>query len=149
MKGRILVTLFALPFFGVGAGMLWSIGSTVHDAWRMQDWQPVPARLASAGYETHSGDDSDTYEAYARYTYEYRGRAYAGDRVGLSGGADNIGDYQTDLGNQLRRLHARGEPVTAWVENLRHHRRLPGDHEGNAAVRFIWKGAGFGDDTVV
>jgi hypothetical protein len=115
MKGRILVTLFALPFFGVGAGMLWSIGSTVHDAWRMQDWQPVPARLASAGYETHSGDDSDTYEAYARYTYEYRGRAYAGDRVGLSGGADNIGDYQTDLGNQLRRLHARGEPVTAWV----------------------------------
>jgi len=41
------------------------------------------------------------------------------------------------------------EPVDAWVERLRHHRRLPGDHEGNAAVRFIWKGAGFGDDTVV
>ena len=41
------------------------------------------------------------------------------------------------------------EPVDAWVENLRHHRRLAGDHEGNAAVRFIWKGAGFGDDTVV
>jgi hypothetical protein len=30
-----------------------------------------------------------------------------------------------------------------------HHRRLPGDHKGNAAVRFVWKGAGFGDDTVV
>lgn len=41
------------------------------------------------------------------------------------------------------------QPVDAWVERLRHHRRLPGDHEGNAAVRFIWKGAGFGDDTVV
>jgi hypothetical protein len=115
MKGRIFVTLFALPFFGVGVWMLWSIGSTFHDAWRMQDWEPVPARLMSAGYETHSGEDSDTYEAYARYSYEYRGRAFTGDRVGLSGGADNIGDYQTDLGNQLSTLHARGEPVTAWV----------------------------------
>jgi hypothetical protein len=41
------------------------------------------------------------------------------------------------------------EPMAAWIERMRHHRRLPGDHEGNAAVRFIWKGAGFGDDTVV
>jgi hypothetical protein len=41
------------------------------------------------------------------------------------------------------------EPLAAWVERMRHHRRLAGDHEGNAAVRFIWKGAGFGDDTVV
>ena len=41
------------------------------------------------------------------------------------------------------------EPLEALVERLRHHRRLPGDHQGNAAVRFIWKGAGFGDDTVV
>ena len=41
------------------------------------------------------------------------------------------------------------EPMGAWVERMRHHRRLPGDHEGNAAVRFIWKGAGLGDDTVV
>ena len=41
------------------------------------------------------------------------------------------------------------EPMGAWVERMRHHRRLPGDHEGNAAVRFVWKGAGFGDDSVV
>ena len=41
------------------------------------------------------------------------------------------------------------EPIDAWVERLRHHRRLPGDHEGNRIVRWIWKGAGFGDDTVV
>jgi hypothetical protein len=40
-------------------------------------------------------------------------------------------------------------PVTAWVERLRRHRRLPGDHKGNAVARFLWKGAGLGDDTVV
>ena len=37
----------------------------------------------------------------------------------------------------------------AWIERLRHHRRLPGDHEGNSLVRLIWKGGGLGDDTVV
>ena len=41
------------------------------------------------------------------------------------------------------------EPMEAWIERLRHHRRLPGDHAGNRAARFIWKGAGLGDDSVV
>jgi len=41
------------------------------------------------------------------------------------------------------------EPMAAFVERMRRHRRLPGDHEGNSAVRFVWKGAGLGDDTVV
>jgi hypothetical protein len=40
-------------------------------------------------------------------------------------------------------------PLEAWIDRMRHHRRLPGDHEGNPAVRFVWKGAGLGDDTVV
>jgi hypothetical protein len=40
-------------------------------------------------------------------------------------------------------------PIDAWVERLRRHRRLPGDHAGNAVARFLWKGAGLGDDTVV
>jgi hypothetical protein len=47
-----------------------------------------------------------------------------------------------DLGT----LHAL---IDAWVNRVRHHARLAGDHEGNKLVRFIWKGAGLGDDTVV
>jgi hypothetical protein len=39
--------------------------------------------------------------------------------------------------------------IDRWIERVRHHRRLPGDHKGNPIVRFIWKGAGLGDDTVV
>ncbi len=39
--------------------------------------------------------------------------------------------------------------IDAWIERVRAHRRLAGDHQGNALVRFIWKGAGLGDDTVV
>jgi hypothetical protein len=40
-------------------------------------------------------------------------------------------------------------PMAAWIERMRRHRRLAGDHPGNKAARFIWKGAGLGDDTVV
>jgi hypothetical protein len=39
--------------------------------------------------------------------------------------------------------------VDAWVERMRRHRRLPGDHRGNRLVRLVWKGAGLGDDSVV
>ena len=115
MKGRILISLFALPFFGVGVWMLWSVSSTFYDAWQMQNWALVEARLITAGYETHSGDDSDTYEAYARYTYSYGGGIYTGDRVGIASGGDNIGDYQTDTGNALSALLARSQPVTVRV----------------------------------
>jgi hypothetical protein len=52
MKGRIVGSLFALPFFGVGVWMLWSISNTIYSAWEMQHWAEVEARLITAGYET-------------------------------------------------------------------------------------------------
>ena len=116
MKGKIFATLFALPFFGVGVWMLWSVGSTINDAWQMQRWEQVEARLITAGYETRSGEDSDTYLAYARYSYTLRGTTYTGDRVTIASGADNIGDYQQDMGNALSAALARGETITVYVD---------------------------------
>ena len=115
MKGRIVGSLFALPFFGVGVWMLWSVSNTIYSAWEMQHWAQVEARLITAGYETHSGDDSDTHQAYARYSYSYDGGLYTGDRVTIAGGADNIGDYQTDMGRALSARFAQGQSVTIWV----------------------------------
>ena len=115
MKGRIVLFLFALPFFAVGVWMGYSLGTMFGDAMDMRHWTPVQATVTRAGYETHSGDDSDTYEAYAQYTYTVQGQRYYGDRVSLAGGADNIGDYQQDLGNRLRDAMHRQAPVTAWV----------------------------------
>ena len=114
MKGKIFGTLFALPFFAVGVWMLWSISSSMYDAWRMDSWVQVPARVTSGGYKTHRGDDSDTYEAYARYTYMYEGREYHGNRVSLAGGGDNIGDYQQDIGRNLQR--AIGDIILVYVD---------------------------------
>jgi hypothetical protein len=41
------------------------------------------------------------------------------------------------------------ELIGRWIERVRHHRRLAGDHKGNPIARFIWKGAGLGDDTLI
>ena len=115
MKGKILLFLFALPFFSVGVWMGYSIGSAFYESYQMQQWHVVPATLTSAGYNSHPGDDSTTYEAYARYTYVIDGQHYSGDRVSISGGSDNIGDYQQDTGSYLSGLLVRGESVSIYV----------------------------------
>jgi hypothetical protein len=115
MKGKIFTLLFALPFFGVGVWMAYSISTNLIDAAKMRQWEPTQASLQRAGYERHSGDDADTYEAYAQYTYDFGGQRYTGTRVAIAGGADNIGDYQTDLGNRLSQIMSRGETVTVYV----------------------------------
>ncbi|MDH5215264.1 MAG: DUF3592 domain-containing protein [Gammaproteobacteria bacterium] len=115
MRKKFGSLLFALPFFGVGVWAAWSIGSNVVDAWRLQDWTPVEATLIRAGYETHSGDDSNTYRAYATYRYFYDGRQYENDRVAIAGGSDNIGDFQQDTGRRLQVAMSRGDKVTAYV----------------------------------
>ena len=115
MKGKIFMTLFALPFFGTGVWMGWSIGNAVYDTVRMNDWVQVQAQLHRGGYTAHSGDDSDTYEAYAEYTYVIGGRTYTNDRVSVSGGSDNIGDYQRDIGRELSNALSHGNNILVWV----------------------------------
>lgn len=105
--------MFALPFAAVGLWMLWSVSTTLLDAWQMQDWVPVEARITAGGYTTRDG--SDTYEAYAEYRYRYEGRDYSGSRVAVAAGADNIGDYQQEMGRRLRRAIDANQPVTVYV----------------------------------
>jgi hypothetical protein len=116
MKGKVFMCLFALPFLGVGLWMGSSMFGHAYDAWLMRGWTPVQATVHRGGYETRSGDDADTYEAYADYAYVWNERQYYGNRVSISGGADNIGDYQQALGRQLSNASSRGAPITAWID---------------------------------
>ena len=115
MKGKILLFLFALPFLGIGVWMLYAIGSDATDAWRMRGWQPTEARLIDAGYSSHAGDDSTTYEAYATYTYTVNGRSYSNTRVAIAGGSDNIGSYQLDMGRRLSQARSQRQPIVVFV----------------------------------
>lgn len=114
MKGKVFLILFALPFAGVGAWMGWSVADAMLESFRMQSWQPAQARLESAGYDTHHGDDSTTYRAYATYRYTANGQEYSGDRVGLFSGNDNIGSYQQDTGLRLESLWRNGQTVVVY-----------------------------------
>src|SRR5690606_19445578 len=73
------------------------------------------AQIIEGGYRTHSDSDSTTYKAYARFSYEFAGVRYHGDRVALASGTDNIGDFQQRLGRSLARARESGEPITVWV----------------------------------
>ncbi len=115
MKGRLFLFLFALPFFGVGAWMGYSMGADLTDAWQMRQWVAVQGTLLRGGYETHSGDDSNTYEANAAYTYDFGGQQYTSERVAIASGADNIGDYQQDMGRFLSGARSRGESIVVYV----------------------------------
>ena len=116
MKGRIVGSLFALPFAGVGVFMLWSVGNTLTQAWQMQAWLPVSAHLVEAGYRTNTGSDSDTYQAYATYRYGVEGQWFTGHRVGINDSADNIGEYHRDMGRSLQNAHRRGEAILVYVD---------------------------------
>ena len=116
MKNRIVVTLFSLPFAGVGVWMAWLIGVELIEAAEMRSWYPVQAELVDAGTTRHTGSDSTTYEAHATYRYFYNGRYYTGTRVSIAKGADNIGDYQESMGVRLKRAKDSGEPITVYVD---------------------------------
>ena len=115
MKRKIFLLLFALPFFGVGVWMLISISTHLVDAWQMRHWEPVPAALNDAGCDTLPGDDSSSFEAFAQYTYRFGNQEYSGKRVAIAVGADNIGDYQMDLGRRLGGAWSRGESIVVFV----------------------------------
>ncbi len=116
MKGRIFLFLFAIPFAGFGTWMLLMIVGEVRDTLSMRNWQPVEARLLTAGYETRSDEDGETWRAYASYEYNWHTQRYTGDRVAVADGADNIGSYQKNLGDRLSRALADGQAITVYVD---------------------------------
>lgn len=116
LKNNMSLCVFASLFAGVGLGfLLLSILPSLWEWQAMKSWQQTHAQLLSARLETHRGDDSDTYEAVARYRYRIGGQSYTNDRIGIMGGADNIGDYQTRQARRLVRAHAQQQSVEVWV----------------------------------
>ena len=81
----------------------------------MQDWAPIEAKLSRGGYETHYGDDSDSYQAYADYLYTYGGQQFSGKRVSLSSAGDSIGDYQRATGRRLQSAASSNAPIVIYV----------------------------------
>jgi hypothetical protein len=96
--------LFGLVFFGVGAAFLvLSVIPNLWDALRMRDWVQVPAAVVGLDLKSNNTDDGTTYKVTARFSYDYQGQRYTGNRVGIAdGGSDNVGDWQRDTYARLK-----------------------------------------------
>ncbi|BFM18537.1 hypothetical protein R50073_47200 [Maricurvus nonylphenolicus] len=116
LSSKIGGTLFGGIFFAFGFGFFLAfIGTALSDRVAMQNWQPLQATLTNVKLERNYSDGSTTYKATATYQFHYQGQNYHGNRVSLHAGSDNIGGYQNDMHNRLKRAFSSNRPVTVWV----------------------------------
>jgi hypothetical protein len=103
--------LFALPFLAAGIGMTcWTAWLAMrHTA--MQSWPEVPAKILDTKFQ----GGSDSHRATTEYEYQYSGRTYRGERVGLLEISDNFGDFQRRVYDELKRHQQEGTPFRAFV----------------------------------
>jgi hypothetical protein len=133
--GAGCLSLFALPFAGVGVAAFCYLGFMLWTWHRMASWVPVPAEIASLELERHRGDDAVTHKVVAHYRYRFDGREYVGDRAAISSISDNLGDFQQQLYRELETARARRMAV-AYVDPAN-----PADATLNRDLR--WTLAGF------
>ncbi|MEM6328620.1 MAG: DUF3592 domain-containing protein [Planctomycetota bacterium] len=114
-KGAGCLTLFGLPFAGIGLYMAWSLVATVGEYYDARSWVAAPAAIESTAIERRSGDGGDSYEVVAAYRYEYGGKQYRGDRVGFATGMQGE-RYNRAKHRQLKKLRESGEPATCYVD---------------------------------
>ena len=73
------------------------------------------AHIVRAELKVVHGRKSSSYQTIAEYTYEFGGRQYKGSRVGLSGGADNMGSFQQKAYAELSGYRKSGKPFRCFV----------------------------------
>jgi hypothetical protein len=106
----------------------------------LRDYDQHVERLAKA---LETGDDSFVvnYGEWLVPIYRKRHVSMRDFMAMIAGLRDAAGAVLTpDENREAAALFAR------WEDRLKAHGRLPGDHKGNALIRFFWKGAGIGDD---
>ncbi|MFQ3231144.1 DUF3592 domain-containing protein [Reinekea sp.] len=109
------LTLFSLPFLLVGLGfLLMSVIPTLYLGVSAANWTQVPATLLTASLDISTGD-STTYQARASYQYEFQGYTYSANRVGINGGYDNIGSWQSRVAAELKRHKSANGTTIAFV----------------------------------
>jgi len=114
--GKFIGVFFFGVFAAAGIGFfLFSATPMISGWWSAKSWEPVQAELLEHDLKTSYGDDSTTYKATARYRYDYYGQSYVSNRVGFSGGSDNIGSYHQDMNRKLSRVRGGSQTLNVWV----------------------------------
>ena len=113
----VFMLTFALAFSAAAGLMGWFLVGDLGDALAMRGWVPVPMQIESAALREHAdSDDGTTWEATARYRYDFEDGVRVGTRVGVHHGADNLGDYQQRMYALLVEHRDSGVPLTGFVD---------------------------------
>ena len=80
----------------------------------MQSWVEVPAIIKQAELKGGRGE-GDSVQAVAVYEYEFGGRKFVGERVGIYDVSDNIGTFQPDAYRELKRHLDEGRAFRCFV----------------------------------
>ncbi|MEP7379011.1 MAG: hypothetical protein ABI725_05545 [Chloroflexota bacterium] len=106
----------------------------------LRDYEQHVERLAKA---LETGDDSFVvnYGEWLVPIYRRRHVSMRDFMAMIAGLRDAAGAVLTPDENR-----AAAGLFERWESKLKAHGRLPGDHKGNALIRFFFKGAGIGDD---
>ncbi len=107
--------LVGLLFLLIAAAMAVWLISDLYRWLQAQSWQPVSAELLHVELRENRSDDSTTWQVQARYQYDFGGQQWQSERVAISTGSDNIGDFHRRLHSQLSQSWQQQQPVTAWV----------------------------------
>lgn len=109
--------LFGLPFILAGLAIGWFFYFPVISGWwSARGWEEVPCWIEKAEMTSSRGSKGGvTYQTTAGYRYEYRGRTYRGEKVGLTGGSDNFGDFQQRAHSTLRAFEGKDQPFRCYV----------------------------------
>ena len=148
--GSAILFLFGVPFAAVGVWLGARLGTTITAYRAAQEWEEVPAKIIQAEFRDEDSGEGTAYWVKAEYEYRYRGQRYAGRRVSVHGGSDNIGSFWRDVYRQLEECRRTGRPFRCYVNPAQPaqallYRDLRWEMVVfHALLTFIFAGGGFG-----
>ncbi|ADE53969.1 DUF3592 domain-containing protein [Coraliomargarita akajimensis] len=78
-SSRIVIFIFGIPFFGMGAFFCWMTAiQPLLLSLDSKDWPQVECRVVSSDVGKHRSDDGYTYSIDITFSYQYEGQSYTG-----------------------------------------------------------------------
>ena len=103
--------LAGLIFLSTGLAVAYSSAGTMITGYLSSSrWVEVPATIYSVELIAKRGNTT-TYSVNSNYSYQFNGENYTSNRVSLSTGSDNIGQYWENLERSLRQAKNSNEAV--------------------------------------
>ncbi|MEZ5919755.1 MAG: DUF3592 domain-containing protein [Parvularculaceae bacterium] len=97
----IFLVLFFGLFIAVGVGILGFGLNALVMSNRAALWPTTPGTITFSDFVISSGDDSDTYRAKVKYTYDANGRSLVGEKIAFGYSGSSSENFHRDIHKAL------------------------------------------------